>query len=87
MGVPSESGLTFVLFTGRNTLLCRMVHQNMVPIRPSVHCPHIGQGGGGYCDDDMSYMQTVTEPYFTNYPFEYGCEKDAVGVGRVREKP
>ena len=22
---------------GRNTLLCRMVHQNMVPFRPSVH--------------------------------------------------
>lgn len=22
---------------GRNTLVCRMVHQNMVPFRPSVH--------------------------------------------------
>lgn len=61
--------------TGRNTLLCRMVHQNMVPFRPAVHCPHIGPTGGGYCDDDKTYAQTVMQDYFTNYPFV-----DAVGV-------
>ncbi|KAL8949948.1 MAG: hypothetical protein Q9222_003980 [Ikaeria aurantiellina] len=54
---------------GKNTLLCRMVHQNMVPFRPDVHCPHIGPTGGGYCDDDESYLDTVNVNYFTNAPF------------------
>jgi hypothetical protein len=49
---------------GRNTLVCGMVHQNMVPFRPSVHCPHIGPTGGGYCTDDMTYMSTVDQTYF-----------------------
>ena len=32
---------------GMNTILCRSIHENMVPYRPSVHCPHIGPTGGG----------------------------------------
>ncbi|KAI4176932.1 MAG: hypothetical protein LQ343_000789 [Gyalolechia ehrenbergii] len=54
---------------GKNTLLCRMVHQNMVPFRPKVHCPHIGPTGGGYCTDDKDYEMTVMENYFTNSPY------------------
>ncbi|KAL8798128.1 MAG: hypothetical protein Q9182_006935 [Xanthomendoza sp. 2 TL-2023] len=54
---------------GRNTLMCRMVHQNMVAFRPEVHCPHIGKTGGGYCDDDKTYLQTVGENYFERSPF------------------
>ncbi|KAL8994975.1 MAG: hypothetical protein Q9188_006919 [Gyalolechia gomerana] len=54
---------------GKNTLLCRMVHQNMVPFRPKVHCPHIGPTGGGYCNDDKDYEMTVMENYFTNSPY------------------
>lgn len=54
---------------GKNTLLCRMVHQNMVPFRPEVHCPHIGPTGGGYCVDDKDYQMTVMENYFTNSPY------------------
>ena len=57
--------------SGRNTLLCRMVHQNMVPFRPSVHCSHIGKTGGGYCNDDTTYTGTVTQNYFSNFPFGY----------------
>ncbi|KAF6219666.1 hypothetical protein HO133_004135 [Letharia lupina] len=57
---------------GRNTLLCRMVHQNMVPFRPAVHCPHIGPSGGGYCVDTPSYAATVGATYFSNYAFAYG---------------
>ena len=53
-----------------------MVHQNMVPYRPDVHCSHIGPSGGGYCGDDKSYGDTVTEEYFTNYPFVGGGRKD-----------
>ena len=56
---------------GRNTLLCRMVHQNMVPFRPNVHCPHIGKTGGGYCNDDTTYDGTVLQNFFKNYPFGY----------------
>ncbi|KAL8818159.1 MAG: hypothetical protein Q9223_003142 [Gallowayella weberi] len=52
-----------------NTLLCRMVHQNMVAFRPEVHCPHIGKTGGGYCDDDKTYLQTIGENYFERSPF------------------
>lgn len=58
--------------TGRNTVLCRMVHQNMVPLRPAVHCPHIGPSGGGYCVDTPSYAETVGANYFSNYKFAYG---------------
>lgn len=57
---------------GQNTLLCRMVHQNMVPLRPAVHCPHIGPSGGGYCIDTPSYADTVGANYFSNYKFAYG---------------
>ena len=67
---PVEPTLTRV--TGRNTLLCRMVHQNMVPLRPAVHCPHIGPSGGGYCVDTPSYADTVGASYFSNFPFAYG---------------
>lgn len=54
---------------GRNTLLCRMVHQNMVPFRPEVHCSHIGRSGGGYCVDDMTYNQVVRQDIYFNTPF------------------
>ena len=54
---------------GRNTLSCRMVHQNMVPFRPSVHCSHLGKTGGGYCTDNTDYSGTVNASFFTNTPF------------------
>ena len=28
---------------GFNTLACRSLHIHMLPLRPSVHCPHIGE--------------------------------------------
>lgn len=31
------------------TLLRETLHQHMVLLRPDVHCPHIGPGGGGIC--------------------------------------
>ncbi|KAL8659976.1 MAG: hypothetical protein Q9226_000139 [Calogaya cf. arnoldii] len=69
---------------GKNTLLCRMVHQNMVPFRPDVHCSHIGKTGGGYCDDDKSYLQTVSENYFERSPYvPFGF----VGQGGAVEEP
>jgi hypothetical protein len=49
---------------GRNTLLCREVHEHMVRHRPEVHCPHIGPTGGDYCVDDKTYADVVTEIYF-----------------------
>ncbi|KAK3113687.1 hypothetical protein LTR53_008776 [Teratosphaeriaceae sp. CCFEE 6253] len=53
---------------GRNTLLCRMMHQYMVPTRPTVHCPHIGPSGGGMCADDQTYQDIVRQPLYTNAP-------------------
>lgn len=54
---------------GMNTLLCRMVHQGMVPMRPDVHCSHIGKSGGQYCVDDRDYAQAVTQTFFTHNSF------------------
>ena len=68
---------------GMNTLLCRMVHQVMVPFRPSVHCPHIGKTGGGYCVDDLPYVGTVLEPLFINAPFVpygYGSQNATIAA-------
>ena len=57
---------------GMNTLLCRMVHQGMVPLSPDVHCSHIGKTGGAYCTDDRTYTQVVTQPYFNISSFVAG---------------
>lgn len=54
---------------GRNTLLCRMVHQNMIKYRPEEHCKHIGKEGGGMCVDDMDYVQLVTQPFYSGGAF------------------
>ena len=54
---------------GRDTILCRSIHQNMVPFRPQVHCPHIGKSGGGMCTDDITYQGTVDSSYFANGTF------------------
>jgi hypothetical protein len=56
---------------GRNTILCRMIHEPMVEFRPDVHCPHIGPTGGIMCADDFTYVQKVEGPssFFTNAPW------------------
>lgn len=63
---------------GRNTLLCREVHEHMVQFHPDVHCPHIGPTGGGYCVDDMTYGQTVLQKYFNDswIPFGYSSDQN-----------
>lgn len=53
---------------GGDTLLCRMVHENMVHLRPEVHCPHIGPTGGGMCVDDLQYAERVLQEYYTHAP-------------------
>lgn len=52
---------------GQNTISCRLMHANMVRLRPSVHCPHLGKSGGGMCIQ-RSYAQVTAEKYF-NVPF------------------
>ena len=54
---------------GMNTLLCRSLHELMVPLRPSVHCPHIGPGGGNMCIDDLSYKEKVLQHVFGEASF------------------
>jgi hypothetical protein len=61
---------------GQNTSSCRTIHQNMVPLRPEVHCPHIGpyrtqvgeakgRTGGSQCVP-RDYVQVTTQKYFFN---------------------
>ncbi|KAF2014028.1 hypothetical protein BU24DRAFT_425032 [Aaosphaeria arxii CBS 175.79] len=54
---------------GRNTLLCRNMHEIMLKYRPDVHCPHVGRSGGGMCDDNTSYFKRVQEKYYTISPW------------------
>lgn len=63
---------------GKDTLLCREVHELMVKYRPGEHCPHIGPSGGEYCVDDKSYQQVVLEKYYTDswIPYGYGEEQN-----------
>lgn len=35
----------------QDSVTCRTIHINLVPIRPDLHCPHIGPAGGGACVD------------------------------------
>jgi len=37
--------------TQHNTVTCRLLHLLLVPLRPEVHCFHIGPDGGGKCHD------------------------------------
>jgi hypothetical protein len=34
-----------------NTTTCRLLHTFLVPVRPEIHCPHVGKGGGGKCQE------------------------------------
>ncbi|GFZ43541.1 hypothetical protein JCM24511_01261 [Saitozyma sp. JCM 24511] len=48
---------------GEDNLLCRQLHVPMVPLRPDVHCPHIGPSGGDMCIP-RDYDQVVLESHF-----------------------
>ena len=48
---------------GLNTAECRMLHQEMVPLRPTVHCDHIGPSGGDMCID-RNYKEVTDAVYF-----------------------
>jgi len=45
-----------------NTLACRIIHAALVPIRPDIHCAHIGKSGGGAC---------VNKPYNRYYQNDF----------------
>jgi len=48
---------------GQNTISCRLMHSNMVRLRPDVHCPHLGKTGGGMCIQ-RDYTQVTNDKYF-----------------------
>jgi hypothetical protein len=56
---------------GSDNLICRMLHQTLVPSRPQTYCPALGRSGGQYCSADLQteYVQIITDPLFVNYPF------------------
>jgi hypothetical protein len=45
----------------QGNVICRFIHIQLVPITPSVHCPHVGPTGGNACYNktvDFYYNQT-----------------------------
>mmetsp|Transcript_3153 Transcript_3153/g.9609 ORF Transcript_3153/g.9609 Transcript_3153/m.9609 type:complete len:275 (+) Transcript_3153:86-910(+) len=34
-----------------NTFMCRLIHLKLAPLRPEIHCAHVGPSGGGKCVD------------------------------------
>ncbi|WWD09406.1 hypothetical protein V865_007529 [Kwoniella europaea PYCC6329] len=48
---------------GEDNLVCRHLHVPMLPLRPSVHCPHIGPSGGDMCIA-RDYKQVVMDSHF-----------------------
>lgn len=47
------SGITFGTWSiaSSNTVVCRQLHNILIPYRPDIHCPHVGPTGGGKCED------------------------------------
>lgn len=45
-----------------NTVVCRIYHGMIAPVRPNIHCAHMGKTGGGKCVDHTTY-----EYFLTNY--------------------
>ena len=35
----------------QGNVACRIIHTSLVPLLPSIHCPHVGPTGGGKCVD------------------------------------
>ena len=70
---------------GFDTLVCRMVHQALVPSRPAEYCDAIGPKGGNFCSNELEleYVETIEDPLFVNYPFvpfEYANKKALVAA-------
>ncbi|KAJ7493996.1 hypothetical protein FB451DRAFT_1551250 [Mycena latifolia] len=72
----TEACLDFVLNTiplgevwqgGQNTAFCRYIHTPMIPLRPSVHCPHIGPSGGDMCFDHPYESMVLDNPFSQSF--------------------
>ncbi|KAJ6569312.1 hypothetical protein B0H19DRAFT_692821 [Mycena capillaripes] len=48
---------------GQNTAFCRYVHTPMLPLRPAVHCPHVGPTGGDMCFDHSYESMVLDSPF------------------------
>ncbi|WWC58717.1 uncharacterized protein I303_101261 [Kwoniella dejecticola CBS 10117] len=48
---------------GEDNLVCRHLHVPMLPLRPEVHCPHVGPTGGDMCIS-RDYDQVVLDSHF-----------------------
>lgn len=49
---------------GRNTVMCRSLHEGMLTLKPEAHCPHVGPTGGDMCTDNLNYGDYVADPDF-----------------------
>ncbi len=48
----------------QDTLVCRALHNTLVPIAPEIHCAHISAGGGGKCTEH-TYEEMIAEDFST----------------------
>ncbi|KAJ7159484.1 hypothetical protein C8R46DRAFT_1354212 [Mycena filopes] len=51
---------------GVDTAFCRYVHTPMLPLRPGVHCPHVGPSGGDMCIK-RSYADMIEDPFTQSF--------------------
>ncbi|KAL1413236.1 hypothetical protein Q8F55_000989 [Vanrija albida] len=63
---------------GEDNILCRSLHVPMLPLRPSVHCPHIGPTGGGMCVA-RNYTEVVLDNHFPKGFIASKCVKTLRG--------
>ncbi|KAF8879808.1 hypothetical protein BD779DRAFT_1550624 [Infundibulicybe gibba] len=48
---------------GQNSGICRYLHKAMVPLRPDVHCSHIGLSGGDMCHARDYVTEVTSNPF------------------------
>lgn len=49
---------------GRDTVMCRSLHEGMLVLKPEAHCAHVGPTGGDMCTNNLDYGQYVTDKDF-----------------------
>ena len=47
----------------QNNVACRSIHIELAEITPEIHCPHVGETGGGFCTNKTaaSYFEGTTD--------------------------
>lgn len=49
---------------GRDTVMCRSLHEGMLVLKPEAHCAHVGPTGGDMCTNNLDYSEYVVDSDF-----------------------